>query len=339
MERMNNNYPKTDIRHWEKKVVFQTAASRTYSVQIQHVGRRTYVNLGTANKGEAACVARNFYLDLRANGWEAALARRKGAPVAKRVNVTVGEYVDAVKAKSLLYPKTVESYTGAPRKITSDIVALDKSSKRIWRTQVSAIKLASLTTEAIEAWRADFIKRRSVNPLKEKSARVSANTFIGQARSLFGAEVISRVRDIIELPDPIPCVKVQKVHVTRYRSGFNVETLLESAREELASDHPEQYKIFLLGAMAGLRRNEIDKLPWSAFRWDEGAIHVQMTEFFRPKSRESENEIPVDPELVEIFRGYRARAKSDFVIESKRAPDNSKPYGHYRCQREFVALI
>jgi hypothetical protein len=135
-------------------------------------------------------VARNFYLDLRANGWEAALARRKGAPVVKRVNVTVGEYVDAVKAKSLLYPKTVESYTGALRKIASDIVALDKSSKRpIWRTQVSAIKLASLTTEAIEAWRADFIKRRSVNPLKEKSARVSANTFIGQARSLFGADV------------------------------------------------------------------------------------------------------------------------------------------------------
>jgi hypothetical protein len=49
-----------------------------------------------------------------------------------------------------------------------------------------------------------------------------------------------------------------------------VESLLESAREEPASTKPEQFKIFLLGAMAGLRRNEIDKLPWTAFRWDEG---------------------------------------------------------------------
>ena len=57
-------------------------------------------------------------------------------------------------------------------------------------------------------------------------------------------------------------------------------------------------QIFLLGAMAGLRRNEIDKLPWTAFRFDEGVIHIQTTEYFRPKSRESENDIPVDPVLA-----------------------------------------
>jgi integrase len=127
--------------------------------------------------------------------------------------------------------------------------------------------------------------------------------------------------------------------VTRYRSGFNVETLLESAREELATAKPEQFKIFLLGAMAGLRRNEIDKLPWSAFHWDEGVIHIQATEYFRPKSRESENDIPVDPELIEIFRGFHARARSGFVIESESDPDNGKPYEHYRCHRDFVELI
>jgi hypothetical protein len=42
--------------------------------------------------------------------------------------------------------------------------------------------------------------------------------------------------------------------------------LLESARKELAASEPEQYKTFLLGAMADLRRYEIDKRPWSAFR-------------------------------------------------------------------------
>ena len=30
--------------------------------------------------------------------------------------------------------------------------------------------------------------------------------------------------------------------------------------------------------LAGLRRNEIDKLPWSAFRWDEGVIRIERTD-------------------------------------------------------------
>lgn len=115
--------------------------------------------------------------------------------------------------------------------------------------------------------------------------------------------------------------------------------LLESAHQELAPTRPEQYKIFLLGAMAGLRRNEIDKLPWTAFRWDEGVIRIQATEFFRPKSRESEGDVLVDPELVEIFRGYYARARSGFVIESTQEPDNQAPFDHYRCHAEFTELI
>jgi hypothetical protein len=337
----NNRWPKTDIRYWESKVAFQTPQARTYSVQIQHAKRRAWINLHTANKEQAAILARKFYEDLRANGWDAALAHRKCAPAEKKVNVTIGEYMDAVYSKSLIHPKTLESYAAALRKIASDIHNATDKKRSTWRVTVDALKLATLSPEAIEAWRAQFIKRGSTNPLKEKSARISANSFIGRARSLFGAEVISRIRDLVDIPNPVPFagVKVERVHVPRYRSGFNVESLLESAREELTSTKPEQFKIFLLGAMAGLRRNEIDKLPWSAFRWDEGVIHIAATEYFRPKSRESENDIPIDAELMEIFRGYHARARSGFVIESESEPDNGKPYEHYRCQRDFVELI
>jgi hypothetical protein len=74
-----NVYPKTDIRYWRGKVVFQTPASRTYSVQLQYAGRRAYVGLKTANKEEAATLARKFYEALRANGWDAALAGLQGA--------------------------------------------------------------------------------------------------------------------------------------------------------------------------------------------------------------------------------------------------------------------
>ena len=91
--------------------------------------------------------------------------------------------------------------------------------------------------------------------------------------------------------------------------------------------------------MAGLRRNEIDKLPWSAFRWDEGVIRIEATQFFRPKTSDSEGDVLVDPELLEIFRGYHARAKSEFVIESSTPADPAALYDHYRCQSDIQDLI
>jgi len=288
-------------------------------------------------------LAFEFYLKLRALGWEETLRWWKGGSTsAKKSDVTVGEYIDAVAEKSLIHSKTIESCGAALRKIAGDIHDVTHDGLRsTWRVRVDGIKLATLAAEMIEAWRANFIKAGSVNPVKERSARVSANSFIGRARSLFGADVIARVKDIVEIPSPIPFagVKVEKVRVPRYRSGFDMATLLESARQELATAKPEEFKIFLLAAMAGLRRNEIDKLPWAAFRWNEGLIRIEATEFFRPKSHESAGDVVVDPELIEIFRGYHARAESNFVIESENEPDNGKPFEHYRCEREFAELI
>ena len=88
-----------------------------------------------------------------------------------------------------------------------------------------------------------------------------------------------------------------------------------------------------------MRRNEIDKLPWSAFRWDEGVIRIQTTKFFRPKSHDSEADVLVDAELLELFRGFHARRKSEFVIESDQEPDHTEDYGNYRCHSEFRCLI
>ena len=334
-----NSYPKTDIRHWEKKVVFQTPASRTYSVQIQHAGRRAYVNLGTHNKGEAATVARNFYLDLRANGWEAALAHRKGAPIEKSADVTVGQYLEAVAAKSLFSPKTLESYAQALRKIAGDITGVVGRGSREKR---HAIKLRALTPEKIEAWRIEFIRRKATDPLREKSSRISVGSFILRARSLFSAEAVARIRDIVEIPERLPFsgIKVESVHGPRYRATFDMVELLESARQELATAKPEQWKIFLLGAMAGLRKNEIDVLPWTAFHWNEGVIRIETTEFYRPKSHNSEGDVRVDPELLELFRGFHARRKGEFVIESASPPPAfDAPYGVYRCMNEMRALL
>jgi hypothetical protein len=163
-----------------------------------------------------------------------------------------------------------------------------------------------------------------------------------RARSLFSADTVGRIRDIMEIPEPLPFsgVKVETVPAPRYRSTFDLAELLESAREELATSQLERYKILLLSVMAGLRRNEIDVLPWSAFRWNEGVIRIETTEFYRPKSHNSEGDVRVDPELVELFRGYHARRKGDFVIESDSPPPPfDAPYGVYRCTDEMRALL
>ena len=313
---MRTKFAKTDMRYWEQKVAFQTPASRTYSVQIQHANQRAWIGLAKANRAQAAFEARKLYLELKANGWEETIARRRKPDAPKRIGTTISDYVDAVRNNTALFPRTIESYNQALRRIAADVHKLASARK------AHGVKLSTLTSERIEAWRIDFVRRKSVNPLAEKSARVSANSFIMSARALFSKDVVARIKGLVEVPEPLPFagVKAEGVRAPRYRSTFDIVQLLESARAELAAVCPEQFKIFLLAAMAGLRRHEIDLLPWSAFRFNENMIRIEATEFFRPKSEGSEGDVLVDPELMEVFRGYHARATGEFVIESDGEP-------------------
>jgi len=156
-----------------------------------------------------------------------------------------------------------------------------------------------------------------------------------QAKSLFAPAVLKFVS--LELPgaSPFAGVSFEPRQSMKYRSGFSVEKLIEDAQKELPI---EQLKILLLALMVGLRRNEIDKLEWPAYRWDEGVIRIEATRYFHPKSEDAVGDVEIDPELLEIFRGFRARATANFVIESEIAPRPGATYSHYRCQRLFEAL-
>ena len=201
-------FPKTDVRYWREKVAFQTPASRTLSVQIQHAGKRAWIGLGTANRDQAAFEARKLYEELRANGWKATLAKRRGLDADKKVNVTVGEFLATVRQQSMLYPKTVENYAQALRKIAGDIAG--KQHDR------DAIKLRILTADKIESWRDAFIRRISVNPVKEKSARgVSEQFHLPRALPLRQGSCLPRHRTMVELPEPLPFagVKIETVRV------------------------------------------------------------------------------------------------------------------------------
>jgi integrase len=90
--------------------------------------------------------------------------------------------------------------------------------------------------------------------------------------------------------------------------------------------------------MVGLRRKEIDLLEWESFLWDAGVIRIEETKYFHPKSQGSVGDVPVDAEVMEIFRGYRARSKGPFVIQSRSRPEPDIAYQYYRCDKHFETL-
>src|SRR6516164_10510359 len=88
----------------------------------------------------------------------------------------------------------------------------------------------------------------------------------------------------------------------------------------------------------GLRRREIDLLEWQSFDFVVGTLRIMPTKWYQLKTNESSAELPVEPEILELFRGWRARSTSEFVLESERVP-KSVSYQHYRCEETFQSLL
>jgi integrase len=261
--------------------------------------------------------------------------------------VTVGKYITAAKATADIAPRTLETYCRGLRKIASDILGLVDDGSRYdargsgrsdWLEQVDSVKLSEFTANRVAEWKKVFLSRALPDPVSQRHARVSVNFYLRSARSLFSRSIIRSIE--LLLPDPLPFSDVEIERPSaKYFPTFNLERLIETASNELANADPEAFKIFLLSGMAGLRRKEIDLLPWSAFRWDEGVIRIEHTKHFTPKTLDSSADIAVDPELMALFRGYAARnSKAEFVVESGRSPRPGVLYNFYRCEPVFQRL-
>ena len=352
----SKHHGKTDVRYWQSKLFKpwytrdgQTRKLDQYAVRIQHKGSRDTFNLGTPNKAAAAGKAREIYVYLSANGWDVALAKfKRKSQVVLKTHATVGDFLDELERKADLSPKTFASYAIAFRRILADAFRIGggnerfdsrKGGRKRWIEKVHAIKLANVTPGRIQEWKRGFLSRAGSDETRKRSASTSVNSFLRRAKSLFSAEVTKHLESV-RLPSPLPFdgISFEPDQSTRYRSSFDVSKLIKKARAELSIEEPEQFKIFLLATMVGLRRNEIDKLEWSAFHWREGLIRIEATRWFHPKSEDSIGDVEVDPELVELFRGYRAKAKGSFVIESSNNARPDATYDHYRCQFHFGKL-
>jgi len=95
---------------------------------------------------------------------------------------------------------------------------------------------------------------------------------------------------------------------------------------------------FLLGITLGLRRKEADHLGWQSFDFAAGTVQILPTEHYRLKTRESAATLKLDAELVNLFKGWHAQRKSEFVLESERPPRNTH-YHYYRADATFDSLV
>ena len=206
----------------------------------------------------------------------------------------------------------------------------------VWIVAVHVI----VNQSADRQWKRSFLSLAASDPISQRSAKTSVNTYLRQARSLFSRAIIKHLGGV-RLPDPVPFVGVEfePRQSLKYRATFDVQTLITKAKAELAQQYPEAFKAFLLAVMVGLRRKEIDLLEWSSFLWNDGLVRIQATEHFDAKTEDSLGDVVVDSELLELFLGYRARATGAFVIESDGQPKSGVGYWHYRCQEVFDRLI
>ena len=343
---------KTDVRYWQRSVEQpwyvkngERRMVRTFSVKIQHARRRETFSLETPNRAAAGARAREIYLSLRSNGWDATLAKYKparGAVVSEIV--TVGDFLSAVTAGFGGKRKTIEDCMRSFRRIVAGIFGIDggrakydyrAGGRQKWLERINRIRLDQITPTKVQNWKVAFIRVAGASPLKSRSARVSANSFLRQAKGLFSPERLKFLPPGVEKLNPFVGVSFEPRQSMRYSSDIDVEELINKAQSELPA---EPLKVFLLALLAGLRRNEIDKLEWSAFHWDKGVIRIAATHWFQPKSEDALADVEVDRELLKIFRGFRARATSDFVIESGAAPRVGVGYSAYRCEKIFGEL-
>jgi len=89
---------------------------------------------------------------------------------------------------------TVEGYAIALRKIVSDIFGLSGDRKTYdyasggraeWLAQVHRITLDKITAPKIQEWKQSFLAEAGSDPLALRKARVSVNSLMRRARSLF----------------------------------------------------------------------------------------------------------------------------------------------------------
>ncbi|HXB02036.1 MAG TPA: tyrosine-type recombinase/integrase [Opitutaceae bacterium] len=343
---------KTHQDYWKARIKRCTFRGRDgekytppeYYVRMFHEGREAWFCLDTANQSIAIIKARDIYLSLISAGWAATLAKFKPSSTDKADVCTVGEFLADVQARSHLKPMTVRRYAVKLRKMVSDVAKLEagvrgrakrakydymNGGRKAWLAKVDKQPLDVLTPDTVNAWRNHYVAKAGIDPIKRKSAERSAASYLRCSRALFTTDVVSVLK--VKLPsNPFDGVKLKDPGPQRYHSEVNPEWLLACAALELRQTHPQQYLALFLCLWAGLRRKEADLLTWEQIDFKKGEIHVRRTPYFEPKTEESQRNIDLAPEALNVLGSFKKGSTSEFVLDGAE-PNLFATYDYYRC--------
>jgi len=363
--------PKTHQDYWGgrlRKRAYLSPDGKTeiqiplWQVRLHHVGREGWFNLGTANQAAAAIKARDIHVFLKANGWAATLVKFKpDSDAAPRLNLTLGEYLNAVKATGYLRLRTFLNYQTCLRTLVSEAFGVRGDDSKYdyrhggnkkWAERVNGIRLERVTSARVIAWQQRRLKEAGNSPVAMASAKRTANSYVRCARSLFGKDILKRVKGV-QLPSKLPFdgVELFESGNTKYVSKMDAKALIAAARTELKPNEPETYKVFLLGLFAGMRRAEIDLAEWQMLDWQKGVLKLEETEWLHLKTHDSAGEISIDSEVMAELRQLKPASESPFIIASvvtwgkgkkkrtrTRQPRNDSARAYYRCEPIFDRL-
>jgi len=128
----------------------------------------------------------------------------------KKADITVSEYLEAVRSKCTIKPLTRTGYETCFRRIVADICSIYAGSKYggpgrdLWLSKVNAVKLIKITPDKVKDWQTAYLNRAGLDPLSQRRAKTSCNTTIRQARSLFSKKILKAVSAVVTLPSPLP---------------------------------------------------------------------------------------------------------------------------------------
>src|SRR6266496_4902537 len=336
---------KNDSRYWRSRVFrpvnARGEASPHYSMRLQIHGQRMAFSLGTGNAEAAARKAANIYTDFLTLGVEGGLAKYRPEKATDGIS-TVGQWIEAARSVATTNPATFALYAAALRKIVGDIIRVKRNRKRFgpkgggaraYRSAIDSAPLTLLSPAAIQKWRMEYVKRAKT-PAEQRSRMTSCNSTLRQARSLFGKKIVR----FVPLPEPPPFRHVEFFprQSAKYFSRIDARALLTQARDELAENDSPAFLVVLIALAAGLRKGEVDTLCWHQIDIERGLIRVEHTDTASLKSADSRGEVPIDASVVELLRGFRARASGAFVIEGGDGISGPRMWGrNYRVQGVF----
>jgi integrase len=71
-------------------------------------------------------------------------------------------------------------------------------------------------------------------------------------------------------------------------------------------------------------------LTWEQIDFKQGEIHIRRTPYFEPKTEESQRNIDLAPEAIDVLRSFKKGNRSEFVLDGSEA-NPAATYDFYRC--------